>query len=80
MRQAGDGWPDSASSFSWESSCAGCGQDDKQPALEVTYIANEGFMVSMGSTTILIDALPKSKYYANPSDTLTARIMNGIPV
>ena len=33
----------------------------------------------MGSTTILIDALPKSKYYANPSDTLTARIMNGIP-
>jgi L-ascorbate metabolism protein UlaG (beta-lactamase superfamily) len=57
----------------------GCGQNDKKPALEVTYLANEGFMVSMGSTTILIDALPKSKYYANPSDTLTARLINGIP-
>jgi len=57
----------------------GCGQDDKKSALEVTYVANEGFMVTMGSTTILIDALPKSKYYVNPSETLAARMMNGIP-
>ncbi len=57
----------------------GCGQTDKIAALEVTYIANEGFMVSMGSTTILIDALPRSKYYANPSDALAAKIMNVIP-
>ena len=63
----------------WHLLVAGCGQDDKKPALEVTYVANEGFMVSTGSTTILIDALPGSKYYANPSDTLTARIINGIP-
>ena len=58
---------------------AGCGQNDRKTPLEVTYIANEGFMVSTGGTTILIDALPGSKYYANPSDTLTARIINGIP-
>ena len=57
---------------------AGCGQNDTKSPLEVTYIANEGFMVSTGSTTILIDALPRSKYYANTSDTLTARIIDGL--
>ena len=56
----------------------GCGQNDTKAPLEVTYIANEGFMVSTGSTTILIDALPRSKYYANTSDTLTARIIDGL--
>jgi L-ascorbate metabolism protein UlaG (beta-lactamase superfamily) len=57
----------------------GCGQNNKEHALEVTYIANEGFMIAMGSTNVLIDALPASKYYVNPSDTLAARMMNGIP-
>jgi len=57
----------------------GCGQKNEKPALEITYIANEGFMISMGSTTFLFDGLPKSKYYVNPSDSLAARMMNGIP-
>lgn len=57
----------------------GCLQKNKKSELEVTYIANEGFMVSMGSTKVLIDALHASKYYANPSDTLADRMMNGIP-
>jgi L-ascorbate metabolism protein UlaG (beta-lactamase superfamily) len=57
----------------------GCWQDSQKRALEVTYIANEGFMIAMGGTKVLIDALPKSKYYATPSDTLAANIMDGIP-
>jgi L-ascorbate metabolism protein UlaG (beta-lactamase superfamily) len=57
----------------------GCGRNSKEHALEVTYIANEGFMISMGSTNVLIDALPRSKYYLNPSDSMSARLMNGIP-
>ena len=57
----------------------GCWQNDKKSVLEVTYIANEGFMVSMGGTKVLIDALHKSKYYVTPSDTLAARMMDGIP-
>jgi L-ascorbate metabolism protein UlaG (beta-lactamase superfamily) len=57
----------------------GCWQNNKKQALEVTYIANEGFMISMGGTKVLIDALPQSKYYVNPSDTMTARLMNDIP-
>lgn len=69
----------SAASFVGILLVAGCGQDDRKPALEVTYVANEGFVVSTGSTTILIDALPRSKYYANPSDMLAAKILNGIP-
>jgi L-ascorbate metabolism protein UlaG (beta-lactamase superfamily) len=57
----------------------GCWQNNQKHGLEVTYIANEGFMISMGGTKVLIDALPKSKYYANPSDTLAARMIDGIP-
>jgi L-ascorbate metabolism protein UlaG (beta-lactamase superfamily) len=48
-------------------------------ALEVTYIANEGFMIAMGGTKILIDALQRSKHYANPSDTLVANMIEGVP-
>ena len=58
---------------------AGCRQDNHKHALEVTYIANEGFMIAMGSTKVLIDALPNSKYYVNPSDTMVARVMDDIP-
>jgi L-ascorbate metabolism protein UlaG (beta-lactamase superfamily) len=57
----------------------GCQQAYQKHTLEVTYIANEGFMISMGGTKVLIDALPKSKYYANPSHTLAARMIDGIP-
>ncbi len=57
----------------------GCGQNDRKDTLEVTYIGNEGFLVAMGSTKVLIDALPRSLYYAEPSDTLAARMINGIP-
>ena len=57
----------------------GCRQNSKHNALEVTYIANEGFMIAMGSTKVLIDAFPKSKYYVNPSDTVAAKMMDGIP-
>jgi L-ascorbate metabolism protein UlaG (beta-lactamase superfamily) len=58
---------------------AGCGQSDPKPPLEVTYIANEGFMIAMGTTKVLIDALPNSKYYVNPSETTVARIMGDVP-
>lgn len=58
---------------------AGPVQESPKHTLEVTYIANEGFLIAMGGTKILIDALHKSKYYANPSDTLVARMINGVP-
>lgn len=58
---------------------AGCWQKNQKHTLEVTYIANEGYMITMGDTRVLIDALPKSKYYATPSDTLAAKMMDGIP-
>jgi L-ascorbate metabolism protein UlaG (beta-lactamase superfamily) len=58
---------------------AGCWLDNQKYALEVTYIANEGYIITMGDTRVLIDALPKSEYYANPSDTLAAKVMDGIP-
>ena len=55
----------------------GCAQNTQKPPLEVTYIANEGFMITMGSTKVLVDALPKSKYYANPSESLAAGMIYG---
>jgi len=58
---------------------AGCWQGNQKHTLEVTYIANEGYMITMGDTKVLIDALPKSRYYANPSDALAAKVMDGIP-
>ena len=58
---------------------AGCLRSNNDNALEVIYIANEGFMISMGSTKVLVDALPKSKYYANPSDSTVAKIMDCLP-
>lgn len=57
----------------------GCQQDSKKQVLEVTYIGNEGFLVVLGGTKVLIDALPNSKYYVNPSDSMVSMIMNGIP-
>jgi L-ascorbate metabolism protein UlaG (beta-lactamase superfamily) len=56
-----------------------CRQTGAKNLLEVTYIANEGFMIAMGKTKVLIDALSRSKYYAEPSDTLVAKMTNDIP-
>lgn len=58
-------------------SLAGCGSH-RQP-LEVTYIGNEGFLISTGQTKFLVDALTSSEYYVSPSDSLLARIMDGAP-
>ena len=57
----------------------GCVQNKLGKALEVTYIANEGFLIAMGSAKVLIDALPRSKYYVNPSDAMVAKVMEDIP-
>ncbi len=54
-----------------------CGSNKN--VLEVTYLANEGFMVTMGSTKVLIDAFPQSSYYADPSDSLVSKLMNDVP-
>jgi len=56
----------------------GCGRNNKKKTLEVTYIANEGFMIAMGSMKVLIDALPQSKYYVNPSESTAAKVIDGI--
>jgi L-ascorbate metabolism protein UlaG (beta-lactamase superfamily) len=58
---------------------AGCRPSTREGPLEVTYLANEGFMIVMGRTKVLIDPLPHSQYYANPSDSLAAQIENGVP-
>lgn len=57
----------------------GCRHNNQGNTLDVTYIANEGFLISMGSTKVLIDALHKSKYYVTSSDSLVAKVMNDIP-
>jgi L-ascorbate metabolism protein UlaG (beta-lactamase superfamily) len=57
----------------------GCRDNNQENTLDVTYIANEGFLISMGGTKVLIDALHKSKYYVTPSDSLVAKMMNDIP-
>lgn len=43
---------------------------------EVTYLGNEGFMITIDSTKILIDALFKSKYYLSPPDSILEKIDN----
>ena len=48
-------------------------------SLEVTYIGNEGYLIATGGTKILIDALTNSQYYASPSDSLVAMMMDGAP-
>ena len=57
----------------------GCQRNSHHGALEVTYIGNEGFMIAMASTKVLIDCFPDSKYYVNPSDSLVAMMMDGLP-
>jgi L-ascorbate metabolism protein UlaG (beta-lactamase superfamily) len=53
-----------------------CPQCISQNNLQITYIANEGFLISGGNKKILIDALFKSKNYTCPSDSLVSKILN----
>jgi L-ascorbate metabolism protein UlaG (beta-lactamase superfamily) len=55
---------------------AGC-RTRKGP-LEVTYIGNEGFLISMGDTKVVIDALTDSKYYVSPSESLVVKMMEDV--
>jgi L-ascorbate metabolism protein UlaG (beta-lactamase superfamily) len=55
---------------------AGC-RMSREP-LEVTYIGNEGFLISMGNTKVAIDALSDSKYYVSPSDSFVVRMMEDV--
>lgn len=54
-------------------------EGNNQKPFNVTYIGNEGFLITMGGTKVLIDALHKTKHYATPSDTLLARMIDGVP-
>jgi L-ascorbate metabolism protein UlaG (beta-lactamase superfamily) len=58
---------------------SGCRQEHERQTLEVTYIANEGFMIAMGGTKVLIDALSRSEYYADASDSMVVRLMDDTP-
>jgi L-ascorbate metabolism protein UlaG (beta-lactamase superfamily) len=58
---------------------SGCGRHTREGPLEVTYLGNEGFMVALGSTKVLIDALASSPYYVTPTDSQVAKIENGTP-
>lgn len=55
----------------------GCAQNHDR-RLEVTHIGNEGFMIAMGGTKVLIDALSRSEYYAGPSDSTVAKMMGDV--
>jgi L-ascorbate metabolism protein UlaG (beta-lactamase superfamily) len=59
--------------------CPLAAQDE---SLDVTYIANEGFLLVAGGTGVLIDALftDRSIQYADvPADSLLSRIVGGAP-
>lgn len=58
-----------------------CQQNNSQKDLQITYIANEGFLISNDNIKILIDGLFKSKHYTSPSDSLISKIIdNKAPV
>lgn len=57
----------------------GCGGEDVAGTITVTCIGNEGFMVEMGGTKLLVDALSRSEFYASPSDSLVSALMEGRP-
>jgi L-ascorbate metabolism protein UlaG (beta-lactamase superfamily) len=50
-------------------------QVDSQKELQITYIANEGFLISCNNTKILIDGLFNTKHYTSPSDSLISLLM-----
>lgn len=53
-----------------------CQPSVSQKDLQITYIANEGFLISSGNNKVLIDGLFKSKHYTSPSDSTIARLIN----
>lgn len=57
--------------------CAGC--RGPQPVLEVTYLGNEGYLVAIGDSKVLIDGLFRSDAYASPSDSTVEAIVAGRP-
>lgn len=56
-----------------------CQQSNIQNDLQISYIANEGFLISLDNKKILIDALFKSKSYTCPSDSLVVKFLNNSP-
>jgi len=58
-----------------------CQNNSYQKDLQITYIANEGFLISFDNKKALIDGLFKSKHYTSPSDSLISKIIdNKAPV
>jgi L-ascorbate metabolism protein UlaG (beta-lactamase superfamily) len=53
-----------------------CRNSDTSGNLQITYIANEGFLVSAYNKKVLIDALFKSKNYTSPSDSTAGKIIS----
>lgn len=53
-----------------------CQQQYSQKELQITYIANEGFLFSCDNKKILIDGIFKSKSYTCPSDSLIDKFLN----
>jgi len=51
-------------------------QSNSQNNLQITYIANEGFLISSDNKKILIDALFKTKHYTSPSDSTLKKLIN----
>lgn len=56
-----------------------CQPGDTKKDLQVTYIANEGFLISCNNSKILIDGLFKTKHYTSPSDSLISGITDNKP-
>jgi len=48
-----------------------------QPALDVTYIGNEGFLIQAGGKKVLVDALFNNDFFLAPSPELLAQMTGG---
>ena len=61
----------------------GGGRDSSRrqvPPLQVTYVANEGFLIAMGDAKVLIDALHENPWgYTNTPEEVRAMMAGGIP-
>jgi L-ascorbate metabolism protein UlaG (beta-lactamase superfamily) len=51
-------------------------QNNSQNNLQITYVANEGFLISCNNKKVLIDALFKSPNYTSPSDSTVDKFIN----
>jgi L-ascorbate metabolism protein UlaG (beta-lactamase superfamily) len=52
-----------------------CSQHKAVKSIEVTFVSNAGYLISLGNTKILIDAPCKSTHYINPSDDALRKMM-----